>query len=275
MTLANQKNENMPANKKLGWKIRSNLDLVKEQYLKEDLDFIQIISGEEGYGKSTLAWSCCKYIDPTFNANRIAYNPNEFKQLLNDCSPESSILLDEGEWLLYSRSAMTRTNVEINKILQAIRLKRFFIVICIPAFRRMDEHIRADRASGLMIIPCRGRVEGYGKKKLRRAYMDKRTRKWKIPGKPFRDSFGKVSGLEWERYLERKRKFVSDILKTQDYTESELARKLKVTPSAISQRAKKGEIPYYRDETDRKRYPKDCLKNLKKLKDTSTRTGEN
>jgi len=269
------KTPNTQLNKKLGPKIRSNLDIVKKEYLKQDLDFIQVISGEEGFGKSTLAWLCCKYIDATFNAERIAYNANEFKTLLNDCKPESAILLDEGEWLLYSRSAMTKGNVEITKILQAIRLKRFFITICIPSFRRIDEHIRTDRASGLMIIPCRGRVAGYGKKKLRRAYPDRRTKRWKIPGKPFRESFGKVSGPEWEDYLKRKRKFVSDILKTQDYTESELAKKLSVTPSAISQQAKKGKIPYYRDSTGRKRYSKDCLKNLKNLKDSNTHTGEN
>jgi len=201
----------------LGPVIRGNLDRVKNNYLKKDRDFILVVDGEEGEGKTTLAYSCCKYVDPTFNAERIAYDQNQFKQLVQKSSIGQAILIDEGGWMLFSREAMTRMNKEIVKILMAIRMKNLFVVICIPSFWKIDEYIRNHRARALFRVPCRGRVMIYGRRKLRRAFKNKKTHRWKIPGKPAKDSFKKLTGKEWEEYLKKKRDFVGGILKTKDF----------------------------------------------------------
>jgi len=227
----------------LGPVICANLDHVSKIYLEKDNDFILVISGDEGSGKSTLAWLCCKYVDTTFNTTRIVYDSDDFKKVIDESERGQAIMLDEGGWMLFSREAMTRMNKEIVKILMAIRIKNLFVVICIPSFWRIDDYVRTHRTKGLIQVPCRGRAMGYGKRQLKTIYQDKRTRRWKIRAKPFHDSFQKVSGLEWDGYLARKREFVSDILKTRkEVTVLKYARKHELDPSTVYKMIKRGEL---------------------------------
>jgi len=260
--------------KGLGPIIRSNLDCIKNEYLTDDLDFVLVVSGKEGMGKSTLAWLICKYVDSSFNANRIAYDSQEFKKLLNESKPGQAILLDEGEWLLYSRESMTRQNIDITKILAAIRLKNILMVICIPSFLKIDSYVRSHRAKALAIVPCRGRLQGYNENQLEHTYRDKRTGHLKIPGKPFRDSFKKVKGPEWEEYLKRKREFVSEILTKQPRRQvREYAILTNKTPQAVYKSLKEGRTKgeqingtWWVDEEE--------FKKFNKFKGLTTRTGD-
>lgn len=226
----------------IGPVIRANLDRVTNNYLKRDRDFILVVDGDEGEGKSTLAWSCCKYVDPTFNAERIAYDQHQFKELVQKSSIGQALLIDEGGWMLFSREAMTRMNKEIVKILMAIRMKNLFVVVCIPSFWKIDDYIRTHRARALFRVPCRGRVMIYGRKKLRRAYKNKVTHRWKIRGKPAKDSFKKISGPEWEEYLKKKGDFVGGILKTGKPTFREHAKETGVSIPTIYRMEKDGRI---------------------------------
>src|SRR3990167_4473269 len=68
---------------------------VKEKMVKKDKDLIWIFDGDEGSGKSSFAFQIAKFIDSSFNIERVCMNPNEFIHQIAKANKGDVIIYDE------------------------------------------------------------------------------------------------------------------------------------------------------------------------------------
>lgn len=205
------------------WK--ESLRYVREAIKNDDMDWLHIGIGRERTGKSSLAWTTCKEIDPTFDADRVAFNNEEMEALIRTCSKGEAILYDEGQKGLYSREASSKNNRIFNKIMMKSAGLNLFMFINTPSFLSLDWYIRKHRAMSVTrtiwvpirkkseedpkksrITLIRGIFEFYDAGKLDKIYRDDKTSQVLYPKPTYIDTFPKVDSLdkEWQIYLKRK-----------------------------------------------------------------------
>jgi hypothetical protein len=161
--------------------LKDKLDKIKAKNKTKDYDYIAIVDGEEGSGKSVFSFQLCKYIDPTFSIDRVCFTPEEFKNVLLTCPFNASIQYDEAFTGLSSRASLSEINHMLNSLIMQIRQKNLFIIVTLPTFFLLDKYVSMFRAKTLFHVYThkgrRGffRVFNRKKKKLlilngRRAY---------------------------------------------------------------------------------------------------------
>jgi hypothetical protein len=202
--------------------------LYKNRLLKNK-DSIVVVCGYEGEGKSTLAINSCSLIDSSFTEKETCFKTKRFFQILKKAQKGSSILIDEGGTMLFSREAMKRDNIMINKIFMIIRNKNLHIVICIPDFFSLDTYIREHRCNLLLYIPDRGDYKGITRKGIR--YMNTIARKNRNIDsiKLMTDTFwhghfnkDTPSNFNYEEYLKMKDEYCDQILSDALHEETEI-----------------------------------------------------
>lgn len=145
--------------------LRSNLNIVREEFLKKKYYWLNIIIGFMGMGKSTLGIGVGKYIDPTLNEHRVVTKNDELLKCLKGIEPNQAMQIDEGALQLMSRDAMATANKQLIKILSIIRVKRNFINIVIPSLTLLDSQIKYNMVCSVMRVYQRGKFEFYSRKR--------------------------------------------------------------------------------------------------------------
>ena len=56
------------------------LDQIKKYISKNDKDYVLLVDGYEGSGKTTFALQLGKYVDPALNLDRVCMTPETFKE---------------------------------------------------------------------------------------------------------------------------------------------------------------------------------------------------
>jgi hypothetical protein len=124
--------------------------------LKNDYDAWVCVDGDEGDGKSTIGYWLCKKTDPSFTPYRIAYDTKSLLRIIADAPPGSAIMLDEAVELFYSREAMGRDRVSLNKAVMQMRQKNLFFVLCIPNMMDLDGLLKNRRIKVRIHVTRRG-----------------------------------------------------------------------------------------------------------------------
>ena len=134
--------------------IKAELDKVKKRVLTKDRDFVAVIDGEEGSGKSVLGMQVAKYLDPSFNIDRVVFNADQFMKLIKDPNIKkgSCILLDEAFSAANSRSSLTEVNRAMIGIATEMRQKNLFILMCLPSFFDLDRYFAIWRCRALFHV---------------------------------------------------------------------------------------------------------------------------
>lgn len=134
--------------------VKTELDKVKHRVLTKDRDFVLVVDGEEGSGKSVLAMQVCKYLDPSFNIDRVVFNSDDFLKLIKDPKTKrgSCILLDEAFSAANSRASLTEVNRSMIGVATEMRQKNLFIVMCIPSFFDLDKYFALWRCRALFHV---------------------------------------------------------------------------------------------------------------------------
>lgn len=163
-----------------GW-IQDRFDnKVLPDLYKKDKDCIIAIDGKEGSGKSTLGLQWCKYIDPTFNLNRVVFTPEEFRNAIHKAKKGQAIMFDEAFTGFSSRAALSGVNRTLISLMMQIRQKNLFVVIVLPTFFLLDKYISIFRTRVLVHVYETGGRRGYfrvfSSKKKRLLIMDKASR---------------------------------------------------------------------------------------------------
>ena len=134
--------------------VREQIDKVKKRVLTKDRDWVLVIDGEEGAGKSVLAQQIAKYLDPNFTIEDIVFNSDEFIKKIKD--PKSGkgkcIVLDEAFAAANSRSSLTEVNRAMIGVATEMRQKNLFIILCIPSFFDLDKYFALWRCRALFHI---------------------------------------------------------------------------------------------------------------------------
>jgi len=107
-------------------------------------NFLGVITGPTGSGKSWSALSLCYQVDPTFTPERIVFSMKELMNLINngDLKTGSAILWDESGIDISNRSWQSLANKLINFLLQTFRHKRLVLIMTVPYMDFVDSNTR-------------------------------------------------------------------------------------------------------------------------------------
>lgn len=150
--------------------LQSNLDYIKKDVMKK-YDAFLVVSGREGFGKSTLAAQIATYLDPTYCIERCCFTATQFEKAVNKAKKYDAIIFDETMGYLSSRGAMSHFNKKLIKIMSEMRSKQLFIILCIPNFFELDRYPALHRSTGLIHVYKRGYFMSFGYKKKQLLYL--------------------------------------------------------------------------------------------------------
>ena len=119
---------------------------------KKDEDRVYIVDGRERMGKSTFAFQQAKYIDPTFNVDRVCFTPKQFLEQIRNAPEGSSVVFDEAFRGLSSKASQSRTNKEIVEALMEVGQRNLVIFILLPTFFLLEIYAAVLRSNVLFHV---------------------------------------------------------------------------------------------------------------------------
>jgi len=215
--------------------LRSNLDIMREE-IKKDWDFVILIDGREGAGKSVLAQTVAKYLDPTLDVKNIVFRPQDFVDRVKGINEKfKCIIYDEAYGGLCSSTALHAKNKAIRQMLTEIRMKNLFLVIVLPSFFDLVKYVAMWRSACMLHVRVeklkRGFFSFYNYTKKKDLYIN--GKKFYSYQKPSPDFFGRFTNqytVDESIYKARKKAVVEQIEddedKTNRYKRNEIINKL-------------------------------------------------
>ncbi len=134
--------------------IMEQLNIVKKRVITKDRDWVCVIDGEEGSGKSVLAQQIAMFLDPNFTINNIVFNSDDFIKIIKDPKTKkgTAIVLDEAFAAANSRSSLSEVNRSMIGVATEMRQKNLFIIFCIPSFFDLDKYFALWRCRALFHV---------------------------------------------------------------------------------------------------------------------------
>lgn len=196
--------------------LQSNLDYVKKNVTKNDFDAFIVVTGREGFGKSTLAAQIAKYLDPTYNLERCTFTADQFQNACVTAKKYEAVVFDETMGYLSSRGAMSKFNKRLIKIMSEMRSKNLFVILCIPNFFELDRYPALHRSTALIHIHKRGRFGSYDYKRKKMLYLKgKKTYSYSVSPN-FVGRFSKAFPIDPEAYEKKKQTAIRESNKGMD-----------------------------------------------------------
>jgi len=195
--------------------LKTNLSTAKD-IAKKDWDFVFIIDGTEGGGKSVLAFQCAKFLDPTFDIERIVFNDKELINAIINAKPYQAIVFDEAYTGLSSRAAMSMINRTLIQMFAEIRQKNLFIFVVMPTFFDLDKYIALWRSRALIHVYTgkqfeRGHFCFYNIDRKKDLYVyGKKFYSYSRPKPNFYGKFYGVYAVDEKAYREKKLESLKD-----------------------------------------------------------------
>ena len=182
---------------------------IEKLITKKDRDYVLIVDGEEGGGKSTIASQIAYCVDPTFEQKRMCLTPDEFVNAIQDAKKGQAVVFDEAFTGLASRHALGRINKLLVELMMEMRKKNLFVIICIPSVFYLEKYVALHRARGLLHTYFSNGKPGqyfvYNQKRLRQLYLfGKRKMSYSYPTIRIMKRFPNIQPIDWEIYEGRK-----------------------------------------------------------------------
>jgi len=114
--------------------IAKELDKVKKAVIKKDRDYVMVIDGEEGCGKSVLAMQIAAYLDPKFNLDCVVFNADQFMKTIREIRKYACVVLDEAYNASNSRASLSQVNRAMLGVATEMRQRNLFTIMVIPSF---------------------------------------------------------------------------------------------------------------------------------------------
>lgn len=172
---------------------------IKAKLKQKDRDFVYIVDGDEGAGKSVFSMQLCKTIDENFDLSKVCMTPEEFRNRILSSNKYEAILYDEAFTGLSSRTPLNEINNILVSLMMQMRQKNLFVVITLPSFFILDKYAALWRARGLFHVYFkegnRGRFVFFSKKKKKLLYI--LGKKFFNYGKPKSNFYGRF----YEQYI--------------------------------------------------------------------------
>lgn len=193
--------------------LKSNLDVVKKNVIKQNYDSFIVVTGREGFGKSTLAFQVALYFDPTFNLDRVCFSIEQFTQAVVEAEKYQCIVFDETMGYLSSRQAMSKFNRSLIKIMSEMRSKNLFVILCIPNFFELDRYPGLHRTTGLLHIYKRSFFGSYDYPTKKKLYLKGKKTYSYVISPNFIGRFTKFFPLNLEKYEKKKQQTIAEFNK--------------------------------------------------------------
>lgn len=134
--------------------VTTELLKVKKKVLTKDRDWVGLVDGEEGVGKSVLAQQLAVFLDPDFNLDNIVFNSDDFIKKIKDPKTKKGtcIVLDEAFSSANSRASMSEVNRSLIGVATEMRQKNLFIIIVLPSFFDLDKYFALWRCRALFHV---------------------------------------------------------------------------------------------------------------------------
>ncbi len=156
--------------------LKSNLDDYLIKAVKNKFDGTMIISGIEGAGKTTLAFTIAKYCDPSFpgplledgtgrrRCDRIVFSAKQILETIDKAKIGQAIVIDEAVLSMFSQDHGNEMHKVLLKKFVTIRKKRLYIFIVIPSVFLLRRYFAVFRTRALIHCTTRNGIErGYFK----------------------------------------------------------------------------------------------------------------
>lgn len=199
--------------------LRANLDVVKHD-VERDYDAFIIVTGREGFGKSTLAMQIAVYLDDTFNLDRCCFTDTQFMEAVDNAKQYQAIVFDETMGYLSSRGTMSKFNRALVKVMSEMRSKNLFVILCISNFFELDRYPAIHRSTGLIHIYKRGSFGSYDYNKKKELYIKGKKFYSYAVSPTFIGDFVKYFALPKEEYEKKKQEAISNWVKEREREKS-------------------------------------------------------
>jgi len=175
-------------------------------------DYVVLVDGVEGSGKSGFAITCAYYLDRTFNHERIVFTPEQFIKAVDNSKPGQAIVWDEFVLGGLSDDALKQIQTTIIKKMVTIRKKRLYIFLVIPYIFMLRPYFAVGRTRLLVhtYSPdglARGHFKLYSYDRKKDLYFrGKKFYDYKVPCTK-RGDFGNAQRwpmINWEEYEAKK-----------------------------------------------------------------------
>ena len=151
------------------------LTKIKELLTKKDKDYVMIVDGYEGSGKSTASQQWGKFVDHSLDISRICMTSEEFKQQIMLAKKGQCVIYDEAVTGMSSGDSITKIGRLLKSLMMQMRQKNLFVIVIIPTFFELNKYTVLSRARSFFhVYESKGRMgyfAGYNKKDLRRLYF--------------------------------------------------------------------------------------------------------
>jgi len=137
------------------------IENVRPSVRKKDFDYVFVVDGSEGGGKSVMAFQIAKILDPDLTLDNIAFTPQDFIKAIKRAKPYTCIVFDESFTGLSSRSSLSEMNRIIVSLMMEMRQKNLFVILVMPTFFMLDKYAVMHRAKGLFHVYIRKGKRGY------------------------------------------------------------------------------------------------------------------
>lgn len=115
-------------------------DIIKRRVLDSNKNFIGIVTGGTGSGKSYSAMRLGEMIDPDFSIRNVAFTAKEFMSIINSkwIKRGSCIILDEGQISVNRRDWFSIANKLLNLVLSTFRNMNLVVLFTTPNLEYID-----------------------------------------------------------------------------------------------------------------------------------------
>ncbi len=184
---------------------------VKDYISKRDKDYVMLVDGYEGSGKSTFAIQCGKYVDPTLDLSRICMTPEEFKEAIKNSEKGQCVIYDEAVTGLTAGDSISKVGRVLKSMMMQMRQKNLFVIVIMPVIFEFNKYAVLSRARFFFhIYESKGRMGyfvGLNKKGTRITYLKgKKTHSYSVRSRFNGRFYGKFGLGQSQEPLYRKKK---------------------------------------------------------------------
>jgi len=127
-------------------------DTIESRFIKREIwdrlwidneHFMGVLVGREGSGKSYSGIKLAEVVDPTFNAERVVFDPAEYLKKLqewkeNDETQGKMIVIDEAGVGMGVRTWYNKDQIMLNQVLQIVRDENMGVIFTLPRMEELD-----------------------------------------------------------------------------------------------------------------------------------------
>jgi len=160
-------------------------------------NYILLIVGGVGTGKSYTAMSLAEDIDPYFSVDRVIFHPKDFIELLDSGLPKGSVIMwEEVGVSLSSRDWYKEQNKIVSSLFETFRRHNLILIMTVPFVKFIDSRIRSMIHGFAEMIDPTFTGGKFGWLKYFHVIVEQRTGKIKHRYPRIRDSEGKIQILQ-------------------------------------------------------------------------------